>query len=128
MICDHEWPQRFQLAYYDVYCIPALEHTAIAEIVTTMIAQAYAQNGCGFNCFPAGISISSAASLTNDEWDDCLAFSDESCMRQEALDAVAKKSQRLLAVGEKQNQDLETNLVTLAILRTLNDQTSQDIP
>lgn len=126
--CDREWPGHVQLAYHVVYCIPALEHVGIAEIVTTKLAHPYTQDGGGSNCFPAGLSTMSAEDLTAAEWDNNLAWGDEYALRAESLQEAEKKAERALAPQVKRIQDLETKCLILATVAALEHKASPGIP
>lgn len=128
LICDDEWPQRFQIQYHDVYCIPAVDHAAIGEIVITMLAHAYTQNGGGLNCFPAGLSVHSAETVTAAEWEDNLEWNDVNAATGEDFEYAMQRQQEAFAPLKNRVRELEERVMRLKIMRELRQQVEQGLP
>ncbi|KAI5360429.1 hypothetical protein Slin14017_G086040 [Septoria linicola] len=63
------FPGEFAIAQYVIFLCSRTEQGAIGELFFSLLSQAYTSTGGGFNYFPAGRSVRSVYSITENDWD-----------------------------------------------------------
>lgn len=127
-ICDKEWPNVFKIDFHVVYCIPMRSHAAVAEMAISMLAHAYAQNGSGFNCFAAGLSVSSVNEVAEREGHEHLVWNNANNRQARVLATANRNQEAVFADDEAACDQLVSEIMVLGGVKQMNRIVERPLP